>query len=255
MDIDTSTISPIVGSSNCPDPKFFSITQPSSQSVFCHPEAIKVAKWVDNLHESKRSEGSLIDGLEQLGCSSFPQKAVAETCALFDKSTANYSPENSNAYACYSSPGSSTVFNTPVILPSCRPIASDMRLSSATDISISQASATWNGKQIKRPLSPDFDSQDDMTFKRTKFSHNTNSPSTDSSPPMSVLTSPTSTTHLMEIDEPVIEESFFSSEEKAFINQLKTVGFPQEAVMEALCVCNGNEELTIDYLVEQGFVI
>ncbi|THU76328.1 hypothetical protein K435DRAFT_787264 [Dendrothele bispora CBS 962.96] len=54
------------------------------------------------------------------------------------------------------------------------------------------------------------------------------------------------------IDDLEVEQNF-NSEGKAIMNQLETMGFPREAVIEAICVCDGDEERSIEYLYDKGY--
>ncbi|THU83017.1 hypothetical protein K435DRAFT_784389 [Dendrothele bispora CBS 962.96] len=54
------------------------------------------------------------------------------------------------------------------------------------------------------------------------------------------------------IDDSEVEQNF-NSEGKAIMNRLETMGFPREAVIEAICVCDGDEERSIEYLYDNGY--
>ncbi|THU89250.1 hypothetical protein K435DRAFT_781704 [Dendrothele bispora CBS 962.96] len=54
------------------------------------------------------------------------------------------------------------------------------------------------------------------------------------------------------IDDSEVEQNF-SSEGKAIMNRLETMGFPREAVIEAICVCDGDEERSVEYLYDNGY--
>ncbi|THU95151.1 hypothetical protein K435DRAFT_779136 [Dendrothele bispora CBS 962.96] len=54
------------------------------------------------------------------------------------------------------------------------------------------------------------------------------------------------------IDDSEVEQNF-SSEGKAIMNRLETMGFPGETVIEAICVCDGDEERSIEYLYDNGY--
>ncbi|THU75660.1 hypothetical protein K435DRAFT_787526 [Dendrothele bispora CBS 962.96] len=54
------------------------------------------------------------------------------------------------------------------------------------------------------------------------------------------------------IDDLEVEQNF-SSEGEAIMNRLETMGFPREAVIEAICVCDGDEERSVEYLYDNGY--
>ncbi|KAK7450547.1 UV excision repair protein rad23 [Stygiomarasmius scandens] len=114
----------------------------------------------------------------------------------------------------------------------------------------------------KRPLRPDSDSDENRPKKAAKISENSSVVS--SSAPPSPFTSPRTqassvssvdiSSDVIVIDDSEIEENF-SGEEKVIIDRLEAMGFPRGAVIEAICVCDRNEERSVEYLYDNGYEV
>ncbi|THU88182.1 ubiquitin-domain-containing protein [Dendrothele bispora CBS 962.96] len=218
-------------------------------------------------------EGSQIDEFEQLEALGFPRNVTLAAYLACGKNTgiaASILAEHGNDFNSSSMPvsGPSTISKSLMTLPSKTPITGDTQTVPAPALpetpipSVLSPTITSLVKQPKRPLSPESDlsSLDANASKRFKTSE-------DSSADLSCMLPSLSTSLLTEassvssvdipsevtiIDDSEIEQNF-SSEEKAIMNRLENMGFPREAVIEAICVCDGDEERSVEYLYDNGY--
>ncbi|THU83356.1 hypothetical protein K435DRAFT_871369 [Dendrothele bispora CBS 962.96] len=222
-------------------------------------------------------EGSQVDELEQLEGLGLPRSAALAAYLASGKNTeiaANILVQHSDTMDVDSSSmpvsGSSTISKTPMTLPSKTPITGDTQTVPASALpetsTPSVLSLTSSMKSLvkrpKRPLSPESDlsSLDANASKRFKTSEDSSaipscvlpSPSTSLLTEVSSVSSVDIPSEVIMIDDSEVEQNF-SSEGKAIINRLETMGFPREAVIEAICVCDGDEERSVEYLYDNGY--
>ncbi|KAK7450557.1 rad23-like protein [Stygiomarasmius scandens] len=164
-------------------------------------------------------------------------------------------------------PGPSMTSQTPMALPSTARITDDTQITSAVTLpenstpSVPSPSAKSLGKRPERPLSPDpnLSCLDDNASKdNTSEASSAISSSQPSSPSLSLSTEVSSVSsantpsEVTTIDDSEIEENF-GSEAKAIIKRLEAMKLPREAVIEAICVCDGDEERSVQYLRDNGY--
>ncbi|THU76315.1 hypothetical protein K435DRAFT_879387 [Dendrothele bispora CBS 962.96] len=224
-------------------------------------------------------EGSQIDELEQLEALGFSRSATLAAYLACGKNTeiaASILAEHGDAMDVDSSSmpvsGSSAISETPMTLPSKTPITGITQTVLAPAQPETSTPSVLSPtplmkllvKQPKHPLSPESDlsSLDANTLERFKTSEDSSAILScvplQASPSMSLLTEVSSVStvdipsEVTMIDDSEVEHNF-SSERKAIMNRLETMGFPREAVIGAICVCDGDEERSIEYLYDNGY--
>ncbi|THU83012.1 ubiquitin-domain-containing protein [Dendrothele bispora CBS 962.96] len=215
-------------------------------------------------------EGSQIDKLEQLEALGFPRTVALAAYLACGKNTeiaASILVEYGDAIMSFM-PGSSAI---PMTLPSKTSMTGETQTVPSPALPGTSTSSVLSPtpsmislvKQPKRPLSPESDlsSLDGNASKRFKTSENSSavlscvlpSPSTSSVlAEVSSVSSVNIPSNVTMIDDSEVEQNF-SSEGMAIMNRLENIGFPREAVIEAICVCDGDEERSIEYLYDNGY--